>query len=844
MKKVWTKASFSDRVSPRESANQELARQAASESIALLKNDSTLPIPPGRIALYGAGAATTIKGGTGSGEVNERHAVTLWEGLKNVGFTVTTEGWLKEYGTALEKEKALFYQGFFKKSWKAMLGGDDLRINIMADGFRYPAGRPITEGDISASGTDTCIYVVARQAGECCDRKLSHHEYTLAPDEIENIRIAAASYPKTILVINVGGSMDLSPLDEIGGINAIVYFCQQGMEGGNAFADLITGKISPSGCLTSTWARRYEDLPFGQEYSYLKGKIGKEYYKEGIYVGYRYFDSFHVSPRYEFGYGLTYSDFRIQCRKVEVDQTAVLVTAQVTNTGGKFSGKKVIQLYVGCPEVKLAREYQSLAAFGKTGVLSPGQSEELTLTFDLTDLAGYDETSSAYILEAGEYILRLGSSSRQTEAVAVLSLDQKAVTEQCQRVCPIQCQLEELSPSRPEPKTEAGDIPRFFVKASDVQTVTHSYEQREPVLSPKVQEWMKDLSTRDRMKLLMGTGTDPVQGALMVPGCAATTSADFLDKGIVNISLCDGPAGLRVNPTSVIRRNGKIKTLEPNMEMLRHMPPILRRFMFGTAKQGDVIYQYTTAFPVGTAMAQTWSTDILEGFGHAVGTEMEELGATFWLAPGMNIQRNPLGGRNYEYYSEDPLLTGKMAAAAIRGVQRFDGCYGTIKHFAANNQEQRRNHSDSVLSERALREIYLKGFKIAVREGGAKAAMTSYNMLNGTYTANSHDLCTKLLRQEWGFTGVVMSDWFATGKDMAGNGLAIKSGNDLIMPGGKAFRKRLAADLKNGVVAEAEIARACANVLEAIADSRVQKEWEALRKDERLGNMFHKEIKL
>jgi beta-glucosidase len=248
--------------------------------------------------------------------------------------------------------------------------------------------------------------------------------------------------------------------------------------------------------------------------------------------------------------------------------------------------------------------------------------------------------------------------------------------------------------------------------------------------------------------------------------------------------------------------------------------------LFAKPNQGKQVYQYATAFPVGTAMAQTWNVPLLEKFGDAIGVEMEEFGVTFWLAPGMNIQRNPLCGRNYEYYSEDPVLTGKMAAAAIRGVQSHDGCYATIKHFAANNQEQLRNHSDSIVSERALREIYLKGFKIAVREGGAKSLMTSYNLLNGVYTANSYDLCTKLLRQEWGFSGVVMSDWFATGKDMANNGLAIKSGNDLIMPGGKGFLKRLKKDLRNSLVSEEDINCSCARILEAIANSRTQRELE------------------
>jgi beta-glucosidase len=335
-----------------------------------------------------------------------------------------------------------------------------------------------------------------------------------------------------------------------------------------------------------------------------------------------------------------------------------------------------------------------------------------------------------------------------------------------------------------------------------------------------VPKWLESLTTDEKIKLVMGTGYAPIERGINVPGAAAITTAEFMERGINSIALADGPAGLRLGKTSVIMKSGKIKGAEPAMEMLRYAPSFIKKFLTANPEKNELLYQYGTAFPVGTALAQTWSMELMEEFGRAVGTEMVEYGVTFWLAPGMNIQRNPLCGRNYEYYSEDPLLTGKIAAAATRGVQSFEGCYATIKHYAANNREHKRNHSDSIMSERTMREIYLKGFKIAVKEADAKSVMTSYNLLNGTYTANSHDLCTKLLRCEWGFNGVVMTDWSATGKGMADNGAAIKSGNDLIMPGGKAFFKRLKEDLQAGAVTEEELNLACANVLEAIANSR------------------------
>jgi len=823
VKKVWTKAASSNEVTKREVEHRELARQIASESIVLLANDGTLPIKAGRIALFGAGAAFTIKGGTGSGEVNERHAVTIWEGLKNAGFTITTESWLRDYVSLLEREKEKYYKKFFKKMQRAIFGGDELLINMMSDAFHYPVGRAVTESDITQSGTDTCIYVISRQAGECSDRKLENYEYTLEPDEINNIKICAEKYKKTVLAINIGSSIDISPLDEIKGINAIIYFCQQGMEGGSAFADVVTGKAPPSGCLTNTWAKRYDDLPFAQEYSYLKGKISKEYYKEGIYVGYRYFDSFNVSPRYEFGYGLTYSDFAIECTGIDVKKSSITVNAKVTNTGKTYSGKKVVQLYASCPDGKLKREYQNLCAFAKTTVLTPGESGNLALTFDLTDLAGYDESACAYILEAGEYVLRLGSSSRRSEIAGVVSLDETVVTEKCEKVCPLQCRLDELAGVS---KVEIpSGIKRVFVKASDIQTRTHDYKTIRQLDNSKVKNWMSSMLMEDKLKFLLGVGMAGT-GAFTVPGNAALTTSDFTDKGITNISLADGPAGLRLQSASVITKSGAVKAIDPMIEMFKYANALIKKYMFGKPKQGKVVYQYATAFPVGTAIAQTWNTEVIEAFGKAVGTEMLEYGVTFWLAPGMNIQRNPLCGRNYEYYSEDPLLTGKTAAAVTKGIQSHNGCYVTIKHFAANNQEQLRNHSDSVVGERTLREIYLKSFKIAVKEGGAKGVMTSYNLINGTYTANSFDLCTKLLRQEWGFDGVVMTDWFASGKGMAGNGLAIKAGNDLIMPGGKAYMKRLKKDVKLGLVSQEEITLSCARVLKAIAESALQREFE------------------
>lgn len=822
MKQIRTKASYSNQETQREKQNRALARKAAAEAIVLLENDGTLPLQPQKIALFGAGAASTIKGGTGSGEVNERHSVTIWEGLENAGFTVTTKAWLEEYITELDVKRNAFNRGFVKKT---LFGNADDKINIMADSFVYPAGREISEKDIRESDTNVCIYAIARQAGECSDRVLESNTYSLDETEKRNLRKLVKAYEKVILVINVGSSVDMGILEEIPGINAVVYFCQQGMEGGNAFADIITGKESPSACLSDTWAMRYEDIPYAMEYSYLKGDDYDEKYKEDIYVGYRYFDSFGVKPRYEFGYGKTYGDFSISCTDVSKEKSTVTVTAEVTNLSEQFAGKKVVQVYVSAPSGKLVREYQALAAYGKTDVLKPGETQQLKLCFALEDLAAYDAETSKYLLEAGEYIVRLGESSRKTVPCAVVHLQETVVTEVCQAICPLQETLDTLKGDahmhgRP-------DVPVLEMHSADFETVTHNYQEQQKAFPDYVEEKLRLLSTDDMLALVMGTGVTGVKNYFEVPGAAATTTSTLLDKGIVNVALCDGPAGLRLQRTSGINKKGDIKPIDAMMEFLNYMPKLLKMFMFGNPKKDTLIYQYATAFPVGTALAQTFNQNLLEEIGRAIGTEMVEYGVTFWLAPGMNIHKNPLCGRNYEYFSEDPVLSGKTAAAITRGVQSHGGCYVTLKHYAANNREHFRNRSNSIISERALREIYLKGFGIAVKEANAKAVMTSYNKLNGIYTPNSYDLCTNVLRREWGFDGVVMTDWFSTGKGLGDNGTAIKAGNDLIMPGGKEYFEVLKEALKNGSLTEANLRLCAGNVLKSVLDSNPQKEYTA-----------------
>ncbi|HBT95027.1 MAG TPA: hypothetical protein DEB24_02475, partial [Coriobacteriia bacterium] len=633
---MWVKAATTDAESERERAFRRLARAVAAESIVLLENDGVLPIAPCPLALYGAGAATTIKGGTGSGEVNERYSVSIEQGLKQAGFTITTDAWLRDNEIQLVGEKAASYQAIAKRILR--FNSDD-RINIMATDFQYPPGRAITEGDIRESRTggscDTALYVIARQAGECTDRSLDERGYCLSRAELDHLETLTVAYERVIVAINVGGQMDLSALEEIPGINALLFFCQQGSEGGNALADILTGKVTPSGCLSASWPRRYEDLPHAMEYSHLGGPSPDEYYREGIYVGYRYFDSFDVAPRYAFGYGASYTDFAMECLDVSVDGTEITVTVKVANTGGTFSGKKCVQLYASAPNGRLHREFQSLVAFAKTGLLEPGGFEELQLGFDITDLAAYDEKSANFILEAGDYLLRLGENSRTTEVVAMLGLAHAVTTEVCSPVCRLERSLDEIKPPESSASRAVGPpegIRRLTIDPGAIITETHSYHIPEPALSPEAKQVLDSLDFEDMRRIVIATGIMDTRPHICVPGAAAYTTSHLVERGIPNMALCDGPAGVRVQKTSVKLKNGKVKPVEAMMEFMNHIPWYLQKFILGNPAKGELLHQFATAFPVGTALAQTWNSELIEQVGTAMGVELAEFGGTFLLA--------------------------------------------------------------------------------------------------------------------------------------------------------------------------------------------------------------------
>ena len=813
--KYYTKARVSNKEIQREVNHREVAYRAASESIVLLENNGVLPIKTGtKIALYGAGSVLTVKGGVGSGEVNERYSVNIKEGIEQAGFAVTTQKYLQK----VEQEQ-IDKLNYIRKNVA------HLNLKVIRDAYTVPVGPEITEQDIKLSNTDTAIYVVARQAGEGSDRKLEDGANDLTEREILNLKKIVASYDKTILVLNLGCSLDMRFLKQIPGLGAVIYFCEQGMEGGRAFGDLISGKVTPSGKLVDTWAEKYEDIPFHDEYSYLNGNLEDEYYKEGIFVGYRYFDTFGVNPKYEFGYGLSYTDFSVEYEKATLIGTAATAAVRVTNQGSIYAGKEVVQLYVSCPYGDLKKEEKRLVAFAKTELLGPGESQDLTLHFELSELGSYDEKRAAMILEPGDYIVMVGNSSRNTKQFAVLRLDKEVILSKHKNICPLIEKFEELEAPKKRVLKSSSEIPLIHVEANCFTTQVHEYSGYQAYHDAEVDAVMANLSEDEKLAFVYGEGMFGVKGRLNVPGSIGNTTTKLIKKGIPNVAFCDGPAGLRVMQRTAKISNEKTKQIDPALSVFHFLPDFLRHRIMADPKKYSVLYQFTTAFPVSCAMAQTWNLELQEEVGRCVGTEMLEYGVTFWLSPAMNIHRNPLCGRNYEYFSEDPYVSGKMAAALIRGAQsKAKGITCTPKHFCCNNQESNRMKVSENIHERALREIYLKGFEIAVKESKPRAMMTSYNKVNHVYTNSSEDLCTYVLRNEWGFDGCVMTDWMSTSKKQADAAMCMKAGNDLVMPGSKNDLKQIKAGLKDSRITVSEVERSARQVLRSILHSDIYQE--------------------
>ncbi len=809
MEKFRVYGAFTSEESQREREHKAIARRVAAEGIVLLKNDGVLPLENRKIAIYGPGSRMTVKGGSGSGDVQERHSITIEEGLLNAGFVFPTTLWMDRFKSKYDADVAAWREDVEKKikgftPIQTMQMFDVIHENPMP----YPACTPILEDELTEE-TDTAIYVLSRQAGEGRDRRVEKGDYLFSDVEVESLKLLSSHYAKLILVLNCGSVLDMSILDEVR-IDAVFFYGQGGMEGGNAFADLLTGKVTPCGKLTDTWAMQYEDYPNAETFSYRNGNLEQEDYLEGIYVGYRYFTSYDVKPRYPFGYGLSYTSFDYEMTSVKVKDSQVELEVCVKNTGD-FSGKEVLQLYLQKPNGKAGCEAASLAAFAKTQLLTPEEETKLTLEFDMRELATFDESHSRFVLEAGEYGLLLGTSSENASTCAVVLLKEDVVVEEVESVCPKEQSFKDMVC---DSVYQAYDLslPRIKMEVSDIQKIQHNTWQEKR--SKKVNDILEKLSDKDKIGLVIGGGYS-IKCFNNVMGAAGRTCTKLLKKGIPNIVLSDGPAGLNVNQSVVIMKDGTPRYPDGLPEdwkwgWLKSFEP----FVKAKTNKGRPVYHYMTAWPSETVQAQSWNVSLLEEVGKAVGREMLEIGVSVWLAPGLNIHRNPLCGRNFEYYSEDPLISGKMAAAISRGVQSHGGVGVTIKHFCCNNQEDNRNRVSENVSQRALREVYLRAFRIAVTEGTPWSVMSSYNKVNDVYVCNSREFCTRVLREEWGFDGVLMSDWNAT--EQCSHSEAISAGNDLIMPGNGAVEKALKEAVKTGKLNKQALNISAGRILEMI----------------------------
>ena len=675
--------------SPREQENAALARQAAAAGIVLLKNRGVLPLNPGApVALFGAGAGRTVKGGTGSGDVNNRASVSIWQGLKEAGVPLTSEDWLADCEARYTRAR---------EDWRAQVLAAAKQVDNPFDAyaarpFALPEGRTIRPQDLK--GAKAALYVISRIAGEGKDRRLEPGDYYLSDAERADLQTLDESGLPVVLLLNAGGPVELTGLlDGMQHLDAILQLSQLGQQGGQAVADVLLGRAVPEGKLTATWARRYDDIPCARAFGSLNGDVSQDTYRDGVYVGYRYFDSFGVRPLFAFGFGLSYTTFALRAAGLDVQPGHLAVQVEVANTGARFAGREVAQVYLSAPQGELPRERRRLAGFAKTRRLAPGETQTLTLEIPQKQLAAFHPEQNAWVVDAGLYGVWVGNSS-------------------------------------------------------------------------------------DALRL--------------------------------SLIMADGPAGLRLRQcyqadraTGEVYGAGVLGSLENGF---LEAPP--------RHESADTYYQFCTAFPVGTALAQSWDPDLLAQVGRAVSREMDEFHVDLWLAPGMNIQRNPLCGRNFEYYSEDPLLTGTLAAAITAGVQE-SGRHGvTLKHFACNNQEDNRMAVDARVSKRALREIYLRGFEIAVKAAAPAAVMSAYNCINGVHAANSRDLCTVVLRQEWGFAGLVMSDWNTTvPQDGSTPWRCAWAGNDVIMPGNPHDDADIRAALADGRLPETAARQSAARLI-------------------------------
>lgn len=812
-----------------EKDHRNLARYVAAEGMVLMKNTGLLPLSGGeKVALFGGGALHPYKGGTGSGDVNSRATVSIYDGLLEEDVKLVNTKWILEYKDLYEKRR----QAWREEIWKAVDDGErpgDEFALYTDHMWHMPMGRDVKEEDIE--GIDTAIYVISRKSGESEDRTDAKGDYELSEWEIRNLNFLCDHVENVVVLLNVGGPINVTRFMLEEHVKGILNISQPGMEAGHAVADVLTGRVTPSGKLTATWGTSYEKYPEAMEFSHISKNLEEEVYKEDIYMGYKYFDSFDVMSAYGFGFGLSYTEFMIDVKEVTTDLMHVHVTCDVFNVGNKYAGKEVVQVYVSMPQELCKKEYRRLVGFAKTGLLKPGEKQEVTISFSAKDMASFHEKGDCFILEAGDYGLWVGESLENASLHKLIEVETQVLLEHTSSICKGREEIQTLDPGdKPYGKEQryleiAGKAnleriifaPRPGLYASEEKKeVNPAYE----AAKEKAKEIVASLTREELAKVLCGQPGGRAENVgvagIHVPGAAGETTGELAHKGIPLAVMADGPAGLRIQTryeanetTGQVYPLGFLENIEGG-ELIRN------------EKRPDCqyYYQYSTAIPIGTCLAQTFDLELLKEVGKMIGEEMRSFGVHFWLAPGMNLQRNPLCGRNFEYFSEDPVVSGLTAAALTQGVQSVPGCTVTLKHFACNNSEENRMGVDCKLTVRNLRENYLRGFEIAIKKGKPLAIMTSYNHVNGFHSAASYDLCTRVLREDFGFDGMIMTDWgttFISGKSTppVDPWRCAAAGNDLIMPGIPADQEGILKGMEEGFLSE-DRARECAQRIVAV----------------------------
>lgn len=755
----------------------DTAAKMVSEGIVMLKNENNaLPLDTDKeVAVFGRIQFHYYKSGTGSGGmVNVTKVVNILDGLIDNGVKVNEK--LLDTYRKWDKENP-FDLG---EGW----GGEPWSQKEM----------PLDEGLVkeTAKSCETAIVIIGRTAGEEQDNRLEAGSYLLSDDEIAMLTVVREHFKKVVLLLNVGNIIDMTDINRIAP-DAVLYVWQGGMTGGKGTADVLTGKVSPSGKLPDTIAYKASDYPSDANFGREKNR---DIYAEDIYVGYRYFETFAKKKvLYPFGFGLSYTEFEIKTEKAEITEGAVKLSVSVKNIG-PYKGKEVIEVYCEAPQGRLGKAARVLCGFEKTGELAPQEEQVVETAVDISKLASYDDSGvtgnkSCYVLEAGEYKFYVGSDVRSAEYACSFEQGEDLVTERLiQSLAPVE------SFERIKPVCEGGafSIGREAVPVSAVDESARRLEKLPKEIAytgdkgiklwdvkngkNTMDEFIAQLSDYDLSCIIRGEGMGSPRVTAGTASAFGGVSENLNGFGIPAGCCSDGPSGMRLD--------------------------------CGTK---------AFSLPNGTMIASSFNKELTSELFTFMGLEMAANKVDCLLGPGMNIHRHPLNGRNFEYFSEDPFLTGKMAAAELKGMAGA-GVTGTIKHFCANNRETNRHFIDSVVSERALREIYLKGFEIAVKEGGASSVMTTYGRVNGLWTAGNFDLNTVILREEWGFKGFTMTDWWANinvrGKEPDKTDFAAmaRAQNDVYMvcPDGEKNDDNTIAALENGGIERCELQRNAANI--------------------------------